>query len=107
MYHIYNMAEISSIGNLTANEQTVLTAITDGTYFVHNATPSGAINGSNVTFTLASAPNPAASLELRLNGQILKSGSSNDFTLSSLTITMNFAPASGDVLTASYVLSPV
>lgn len=107
MYHICNMAEISSIGNLSANEQTVLTAITDGTYFINNETPAGTINGVNATFTLASAPNPAASLELRLNGQILKSGAGNDFTLSSLTITMLTVPASGDVLTASYIVSPV
>src|SRR3990167_2926283 len=33
-------------------------------------TPSGAINGSNVTFTLANAPSPAASLIVVLNGAI-------------------------------------
>ena len=106
MYRTYDMAQISSIGNLSANEQTVFTAITDGTYFVHNATPSGSVNGSNVTFTLASSPSPTGSLELMLNGQTLKSGSGNDFTLSSATITMASAPASGDILTATYTVSP-
>ncbi len=36
--------------------------------FADAETPTGAINGSNVTFTLATAPNPAASLELHNNG---------------------------------------
>ncbi len=57
---------------------------------------SGTINGSNVTFTLPSAPNPAASLILPLNGVTLTQGV--DYTLSSLTITMTTAPATGDVL---------
>ena len=101
------MAEIATYASLSANEQSVISAIADGTYFVFNETPTGAINGSNATFTLAGNPNPDASLELRLNGMILKSGAGNDFTLSTSTITMAVAPASGDVLTASYTVSPV
>lgn len=101
------MAQIATGTSLTASEELVIQAIADGTYFVHNATPTGSVDSLNMTFTLASSPNPAASLELRLNGQVLKSGSGNDFTLSGSTITMNFAPAEGDVLTASYTVSPV
>ena len=61
------MAEIATYASLSADEQSVISAIADGTYFAHNETPSGAINDSNVTFTLAGNPNPDASLELRLN----------------------------------------
>lgn len=100
------MAEIPTQGGLTTNESSVLSAITDGTYFIYNETPSGSINDSNATFTLAGTPNPVGSLELRLNGQVLKAGGA-DFTLSGSTITMVNAPFTGDVLTASYTVSPV
>src|SRR3990167_1974204 len=92
---------------ITADEELIAQAIVDGTYFVWNETPSGAINDSNVTFTLAGNPNPDSSLRLRLNGITLKSGAGNDFTLSGSTITMAVAPASGDTLTATYTVSPV
>ena len=91
----------------TSSQELVAQAITDGTYFQHNVTPSGSINDSNTVFTLTASPNPAASLELRLNGIILRSGAGNDFTLSGSTITMAVAPASGDTLTASYTVSPI
>ena len=103
------MAQVlySPVPEFTPNDELVLQAITDGTYFVNNATPSGSINGSNTAFTLASSPNPTGSLKLRKNGITLKSGAGNDFTLSGGTITMAVAPESGDVLTATYTVSPV
>ncbi len=67
----------------------------------NNETPSGAINGSNVTFTLAQTPNPAANLKLFLNGQLLTSGGI-DYTLATATITMVSAPQSGNILRAYY-----
>src|SRR6185437_259164 len=70
--------------------------------FVDAETPTGTINGSNVTFTLAHAPNPGAALQLYLNGQQLIAGASADYTLSSATITMASAPKSNDVLIAFY-----
>lgn len=100
------MAQMINRTDVTATGELVIQAIVAGSYFVNNETPSGSINGSNTSFTLASSPNPATSLELRLNGQILKSGSGNDFTLSDATITMVAAPASGDVLTATYTVAP-
>lgn len=93
-------------GLLTANEELVIQAITAGTYFKFNETPSGSINDVNVTFTLASAPAPAASLELYLNGQLMTAGGV-DYTLSSLTITMVTAPPTGSVMRANYTISPV
>lgn len=61
--------------------------------FVDNETPGGSINGSNTAFTLAHAPNPAASLILILNGQYLTQGV--DYTLSTTNITMTTAPDAG------------
>lgn len=66
-------------------------------------TPSGSINDANVTFTLAQAPSPAASLMLFLNGILQRAGAGNDFTLSSATITFATAPSTGDVLLAHYI----
>lgn len=69
--------------------------------FADAETPSGAINGSNVTFTLAHTPSPAASLSLFLNGQELIAGGA-DYTLSSATVTTVLAPKTNDVLIAFY-----
>jgi hypothetical protein len=98
------MARVDLSTQLTAQETLVLQAITDGTYFVYRETPSGAVNGSNVTFTLANTPNPAASLCLFLNGQLLTL--TEDYTLSGSTITFVAAPDSGSIIRASYSVDP-
>jgi hypothetical protein len=70
-------------------------------HWAYNETPSGTINGTNVTFTLAHTPNPANSLKLFLNGYQLVYGV--DFTLSGSTITMvNIIPKTGDTLIGDY-----
>ena len=65
-------------------------------------TPSGVIDGVNVTFTLAAAPNPTASLLLTRNGIVQKTAV--DFTLSSATITFlaGAEPQVGDTLLSWY-----
>lgn len=68
--------------------------------FVFNETPSGSINGTNDTFTLANTPT-SGSLILCLNGQVLKSGAGNDYTISGNTITLVTFPETGEVLTAA------
>lgn len=68
--------------------------------FVDNEVPSGTVNGSNVTFTLANAPAPATSLKLYKNGLRLKV--TDDYSLSSATITMVSAPLTNDKLIADY-----
>ncbi len=70
--------------------------------YVDGESPTGSINSSNATFTLASLPAPAASLVLYRNGLLMRSGV--DYTLSGQTITF-FAqslPQTGDSLLASY-----
>lgn len=70
--------------------------------FVTEETPSGTINGSNTTFTLANTPT-AGTVKLYLNGVRQKSGAGNDYTISTTTITMTTAPVSGDVLLVDYM----
>lgn len=69
--------------------------------FVTRETPSGSIDGSNVTFTLANTPT-SGSEELFLNGLLQQSGSGNDYTISGATITYLSAPLSGERLLANY-----
>lgn len=63
--------------------------------------PSGTINGTNTTFTLANTP-IAGSLQIFLNGIGQRSGAANDYTISGDTITYLAAPVSPDVITANY-----
>jgi hypothetical protein len=73
--------------------------------FVDAETPGGAINGANASFTLANAPNPAASLTLFLNGLLQDQGV--DYTLAANVITFatGAEPQTGDILVASYRLA--
>jgi hypothetical protein len=70
--------------------------------FVDAETPAGTVNGSNATFTLASAPSPAGSLALYRNGLFQRQ--SVDYQLSANTITFFLAsiPQTGDLLVANY-----
>lgn len=70
--------------------------------YADQETPAGTINGANLTFTLATPPNPSRSLLLVRNGLLLNEGS--DYTLSGNTITFATAadPQSGDSLLAWY-----
>ncbi len=73
-------------------------------------TPGGAINGSNVTFTLSQAPSPAVSLQLFRNGAKLRQGIGLDYTLSGATITFAIPPVllpSEDILQAVYRTSTI
>lgn len=64
-------------------------------------TPSGAINGTNLTFTLANTPSPAASLMLVLNSGVQVAGGI-DYTLSGTTITFVNPPQTSSILRAWY-----
>ena len=62
-------------------------------------TPSGSINGSNTSFSLANTPG-AGTTQVFLNG--LQQVGGVDYTISSGTITFNVAPVSGDSVRAVY-----
>lgn len=66
---------------------------------IRNETPTGDVNGTNVTFVLANTPT-SGKLQLYLNGVRQKLNS--DFTLSTATITFVEAPQEDSVLLADY-----
>ena len=70
--------------------------------FADGEMPGGAVDGSNASFNLANAPNPASSLALYRNGLLLERGL--DYTVSGSTISFQSTdiPQPGDILQASY-----
>jgi hypothetical protein len=70
-----------------------------GNTVVVGEVPSGDIDDSNVTFTLAHTP-ATGTLALYLNGQRLKA--TDDYTLTGATITMVSAPLTGSNLIVDY-----
>jgi hypothetical protein len=71
------------------------------TSLVQGETPGGSINGSNTAFTTASTF-ASGSLRVYLNGQRLTAGSGNDYVEVTQGFTMQYAPATGDVLVVDY-----
>ena len=69
--------------------------------FVTRETPTGTVNGSNTTFTLANTP-IANTEQVFLNGLLLEPGAGNDYTISTNTITFLTAPVTGDRLRVNY-----
>jgi hypothetical protein len=99
---------LSTINAAISSLTTTVNALSSGSgvnpLFTDGETPSGLVNGSNTTFTLAGTPVPAASLELYRNGLVQTSGV--DYSLSGNTISFlsAAAPQSGDILQAYYRL---
>lgn len=75
------------------------TALTSSN-FVFNETPSGTINGSNTTFTIANTPT-AGTVHVFLNGLLQRP--TTDYTISGTTITMINIPGTGDYLLVDYL----
>lgn len=98
------MARVDVSSQLTSDEVLVVQAIKAGTYFVDGGTPTGTINSANQTFTLASAPNPATSLEVFKNGA--RQTLTEDYTLIGATLTLVVAPDPGDIIRVNYRFSP-
>lgn len=71
------------------------------TNFVSKETPSGAVNGVNVTFTLANTP-VAGSEEVFFNGMLQDVGAGNDYTISGAVITTLTALLAGEKIRVSY-----
>jgi hypothetical protein len=64
-------------------------------------TPTGLVNGSNVTFTLSASPSDPKWVQVFIDG--LKQKYGTDYTVSSSTITMTSAPANGQSIEAVYL----
>jgi hypothetical protein len=88
-------------GTISGDEVTATISTGAGLNFSDEETPTGTVNGSNTSFTLANTPSPASSLELQVNGQTLASGG-EDFTLATATITFVTAPPTGSIIRAWY-----
>lgn len=98
------VAAVAMSGDATIDAAGVVTlaaTVIKQASIVTRETPSGAINGSNVTFTLANTPLTGTE-SVYLNGILQDAGGGNDYTISGVTITMLTAPISGDKLRVSY-----
>lgn len=72
--------------------------------FSDNETPTGTINGANLTFTLAHTPSPAGSMQCYKNNGVTLAGGA-DYTLATATITFastTATPQTGDTLRCWY-----
>ena len=76
----------------------------DGITFasVQGEVPSGSVNNTNPTFTLAHSPT-TGSEAVYLNGNRLTRGGSNDYTITGTTITFNTPPKTGDKILVDYL----
>jgi hypothetical protein len=95
----------STLATMSASISTLTTQVTSLTVtpiFVDGETPGGSVNGSNKSFTLATSPSPATSLDLYRNGLAQSVGV--DYTISGNTITFLqvATPQPGDLLEAFY-----
>jgi hypothetical protein len=99
-----NVATSVSVTGDVSITNTGVTSISSGisNHLATREVPSGTINGSNVTFTLAFTPAPVGSEMVFLNGLLQNAGVSNDYTISGATITFNTAPLTGNVLLVTY-----
>jgi hypothetical protein len=100
-------SSITTVGTLSAGSipYSLLTGtptIMTSANFVYNETPSGTINGSNVTFTLANTP-VSGKVSLYKNGLKL---SPSEYSITGATITYTVAPNTSpftDILLADYI----
>lgn len=92
-----DITAVSSSGAVTVASTLFRTA-----NFVVRETPSGLVNGSNVTYTLANTP-VTGTEQLYLNGIQQEPGAGNDYTIAAAVITFLSAPVTGDKIRVSYL----
>ena len=83
-------------------EVTLVSNVLKATNYITREIPSGAVNGTNATYTLAAIP-VAGSESVFLNGILQDPGAGNDYTISDSTITFADAPVVGDKIRVSYI----
>ena len=98
-------AVVQATASLTGNASKLLRVKSDESgvewvTWVPDETPTGTIDGTNTTFTLAHTPNPTTTLLIFLNG--LKLRPTTDFSVSGTTLTMVKAPRTGAILRVEY-----
>lgn len=87
--------------NLKTTDLTIASGAGSSINFADSEIPGGAVNGVNVTFSLAHTPNPTTSLIFNVNGQTL-SPAGVDMTLSGSTVTVNTAPPTTSAIICWY-----
>jgi hypothetical protein len=92
--------DVASVGG--TGSVTLATAVMKQANYITRETPSGSVNGTNTTFTLAATP-VTGSESVFLNGILQEPGAGNDYTISSATITYLTAPVTGDKVRVSYI----
>ena len=92
-------ANPQDVQELTAAEEDWVGAEAAVGRFVHDETPTGAVDGSNTSFTTANAPK-AGTLIVYEGG--VRKLLTIDFTLSASTISMTYAPPSGSSIRVDY-----
>ena len=92
--------DASAIKGLPEEMKPVFGGFRGGINLVWMETPTGAVNGSNTTFTLANVPK-TNSLLFMVNGQVLTPGG-EDYTISNAIVTLNTAPPSTSVVRVTY-----
>ena len=96
---------VAMSGDATMANTGVVTAAADilkEADVVTRQTPTGAINSSNVTYTLANTP-IVGTEQVFLNGILQEAGSGDDYQISGATITYETAPVTGDILRVNYL----
>lgn len=105
----YTIGDKDIVMNYAPQDGSHLMATYPYVYFLPTSTqwaevPIGLTNGSNFTFTISNVPNPTSALMLFVNGVLQRQGPGADYEFNSVTktITMNFIPAVGSSLLATY-----
>lgn len=91
----------NTVNNLSATVGS-LAAGTTNANFVDDETPSGAINGSNLSFTLAHTPAQSTDLSLYLNGVLQMNGIDYSVSANTIAFASGEPPQTGDELLAYY-----
>lgn len=101
-----NTSSSVRIPNGSADGQTLVWSAAQNAWtlasYADGETPGGAVDGTNVVFTLANAPSPQASLVLTRNGMDQKIGGDIQLLGNQVTFFAASTPQPGDVLLASY-----
>lgn len=74
----------------------------DNEVWVENVTPTGLVNGVNAVFTLPSSPNPAVSLRLFKDGQLMYQGTAYSLSGPTVTFQPGYEPSAGSLLKVFY-----
>ena len=104
-----SIPDLTSVEAELADHESRLVDI-ESTAFVTREIPSGSVNGSNTSFTLANSP-VSGTEQVFLNGMLQHQGVGNDYTISGDTITFATAPDAGwklfvNYATGSYTVAP-